>query len=132
MLADLNADGNLDAVVEQSSNASAHIYIGNGKGGFTSGQNNIPYPFVDDLPAQIGDINGDGIPDLVLPADGSIGIALGTGKGTFYPPFVIGAGPGVGQVFLQNLHGQSATAGLPDIVAPDSSGGVMILYNLTK
>jgi len=132
MLADLNGDGNLDAVVTEDGNATAHVYGGNGKGGFESGQQNIPYPFVDELPAQIGDVNGDGIPDLVLPADGSIGIALGTGKGTFYNPFVIGAGPGVGQVFLQNLHGQSATAGLPDIAAPDSTGGVMVLFNLTK
>ena len=76
-------------------------------------------------------MNGDGIPDLLLPADGSIGIALGTGKGTFYPPFVVGAGPGLGQVLLQNLHGQSATAGVPDVGAPDNTGGVMVLLNLT-
>jgi hypothetical protein len=131
MLADLNGDGNLDAVVDEDGNATAHVYLGNGKGGFTSGQQNISYPFVDNLPAQIGDVNGDGIPDLLLPADGSIGIALGTGKGTFYPPFVVGAGPGLGQVLLQNLHGQSATAGVPDVGAPDNTGGVMVLLNLT-
>lgn len=130
-LADLNGDGNLDAVVT-SSNPDAIVYLGNGTGTFTLSQNNIPFPFVDQLPTQIGDINGDGIPDLLLPADGSIGIALGTGKGTFYPPFVVGAGAGVGQVFLQNLHGQSATAGVPDLVAPDSGGGVTVLLNLTK
>jgi len=132
MVADLNGDGNLDAVVMQYGNWTAHIFLGNGLGGFTSGQNNIPYPFVDSLPPQIGDVNGDGIPDLLLPADGSIGIALGTGKGTFYKPFVVGVGPGVGQVFMQNLHGQSPTAGLPDLVAPDSSGGVTVLINETK
>ena len=74
----------------------------------------------------------DGIPDLLLPADGSIGIALGMGKGTFYAPFVVGAGPGVGKLFMQNLHGLPPTAGLPDLVAPDSTGGVRVLVNITK
>jgi hypothetical protein len=81
---------------------------------------------------QIGDVNGDGIPDLILPSDGSIGIALGMGNGTFLTPIVIGAGPAEGQIFLQNLHGQSPNAGLPDLLAPDASGGVMVLLNLTK
>jgi hypothetical protein len=39
----------------------------------------------------------------------------------------------VGQIFFENLHGQSPTAGLPDIVSPDNSwGGVLVLLNLTK
>jgi hypothetical protein len=129
--ADLNADGNLDVVVT-SEGAYANVYLGNGQGVFTISQNKIPYPFLDQLPAQIGDVNGDGIPDLLLPANGGIGIALGTGKGTFYAPFVEGAGGGLGQVLLQNLHGQSPTAGLPDLVAPDAGGGITILFNKTK
>ncbi len=54
------------------------------------------------------------------------------GKGTFYAPFVVGAGPGVGKLFMQNLHGLPPTAGLPDLVAPDSTGGVRVLVNITK
>jgi hypothetical protein len=131
LLADLNGDGNLDAVVTEDGNATAHIYIGNGQGGFKSGQKNIPYSFVDEIPAQIGDVNGDGIPDLPLPGDGSIGIALGTGKGTFLAPFFVGVGGGLGQVFTQNLHGQLPTGAL-DLVAPDSGGGVTVLINTTK
>jgi hypothetical protein len=33
---------------------------------------------------------------------------------------------------MQDLHGQLASEGLPDLVAPDSSGGVFSLENLTK
>jgi len=33
---------------------------------------------------------------------------------------------------MQNLQGQSPSAGLPDIVAPDSSGGVTVLLNITR
>jgi hypothetical protein len=131
-LTDLNGDGNLDAVVDELINGTAHVYLGDGKGGFRSGQQNIRFPLVDVDTPVIGDVNGDGIADLLLAGNGGIGIALGTGKGTFYEPFVVGAGPGVGQVLLQNLQGQPASGGLPDLVAPDWSGGVMVLYNITK
>ena len=47
-------------------------------------------------------------------------------------PFYIGTGPSPSTILVENLHGQSASTGLPDIVAPDNSGGVMVLLNLTK
>jgi hypothetical protein len=128
MVADLNGDGNLDAVVQGGNDVA--VYLGDGKGDFRLSQASVYYPGPDPLPPQIGDVNGDGIPDLLLPADGSIGIALGNGDGTFQPQFAVGAGPGLGQVLLESLHGQSPK--LPDLVAPDTSGGVTVLLNLTK
>jgi hypothetical protein len=71
-----------------------------------------------------------GIPDLLLPADGSLGIAYGIGNGTFEPTIAWGVGGSPGQIILENLHGQPAT--MPDIVSPDSGGGVTVLINLTK
>jgi hypothetical protein len=134
VLADLNHDGSLDLVVEEffASPCVASIYLNNGHGSFTLMKNTVPFPGNEGIPMQVGDVNGDGIPDILLPSDGSIGVALGLGNGNFLAPIVIGAGPGVGQIFLQTLHGQSPTGGLPDLVAPDSSGGVMVLLNLTK
>ena len=132
-LADLNGDGNLDAVTYDG---SAQVYLGNGRGGFTPGQQ-ISDPssvFVTSFggPA-IGDVDGDGIPDLLIADNGNLAIALGTGKGTFYAPFLLGLGPNPSLIVLENLHGQSDSAGLPDIVAPNwSPGGVMVLINLTK
>ena len=45
-------------------------------------------------------------------------------------PVVWGSGPAVGQIFFENLHGQSPMVGLPDLVAPDSTGGVLVLLNV--
>jgi hypothetical protein len=113
-------------------NSTAVVYLGNGQGAFKVSQGNIPYPGPDFIPLQVGDVNGDGIPDILLPADGSIGVALGKGNGTFLKPFAIGSGPAEGQILMENLHGQSAASGLPDLVAPDATGGVTVLINRTK
>jgi hypothetical protein len=76
-------------------------------------------------------MNGDGIPDLLLPADGSVGIALGNGDGTYQTPFAVGVGPGVGQVFAQRLTADPKRVGM-DLVAPDGTGGVLVLVNVMK
>jgi hypothetical protein len=118
VLADLNGDGNLDAVIGVLA-GGAEIWLGNGRGGLTytgaltssvSGPN----------PVAIGDVNGDGIPDVCLLEGGTVAAFLGNGDGTFQPQIGIGAGPAPGGILVENLHGQSPSAGLPDIVAPDS------------
>jgi hypothetical protein len=131
-LADLNQDGNLDAVVLVAELPRAYLYVGNGQGGFIEVRDTISFGPTDDGPVTVGDVNGDGIPDLLLPAGESLGIALGTGNGTFAAPFFVGLSPGTGLIYLENLHGQSPGAGLPDIVSPEASGGVMVLINTTK
>jgi len=80
----------------------------------------------------ISDLNGDGIPDLVVSEGGggsTLGILLGKGNGTFGEPYYVGAGPFPGDILLENLHGQSAC---PDIAVPDVTGGVMVLIDVTS
>jgi hypothetical protein len=131
LLADVNHDGNLDLVVGQVLNGGVVVYLGDGKGGFTEGQ-----ALTDVLNApgavMVADLNGDGIPDIGLMEAGTLGIFLGKGNGTFAAPYYIGAGPNPGNVVAVNLHGQPASAGRPDIVVPDLSGGVMVLVNTSK
>jgi len=128
ILADLNGDGNLDLVLGGGS--GAEVYFGNGKGAFSS---------FTSLPGLLGtsgyncvaDVNGDGIPDLLISGSDTLYVYLGQGGATYAAPFSIGTGPSPGSLLVENLHGQSPTAGLPDVVVPDSSGGVMVLFNLT-
>ncbi len=106
------------------------LYLGDGKGNFTfkvelagpAGQPGINV---------IADINGDGIPDIGMLQNDSLLFYLGEGAATYGTPFGLGAGPSAGSILVENLHGQSHKADVPDIVIPDLSGGVMVLLNLT-
>ena len=130
ILADVNGDGNLDLVVGQTHIGGVVVYLGNGQGGFkesASLTDVLEYPG----PIMVADVNGDGIPDVVLTEDATLAVFLGKGNGTFDAPFYIGVGPQPEDLLPMNLHGQSPAAGVPDLVAPDYTGGVMVLINNT-
>jgi hypothetical protein len=132
ILVDVNGDGNLDLVISGVSGAGAFVYLGNGQGQFTY-QTTLGGP----AGAQAGfnmvaDVNGDGIPDIEILGANTIAVYLGEGGATYATPFYIGLGPSPGMMLVEDLHGQLSSAGLPDIVAPDYSGGVTVLLNLTK
>jgi len=75
--ADLNRDGKLD-MIACNSRGYVSVLLGNGDGTFQT-----PTDYVGGCYQAIGvDVNGDGIPDLVL-ADSYLGVLLGNGDGTF-------------------------------------------------
>jgi hypothetical protein len=122
ILADLNGDGNLDLGI------SSIVYLGNGKGEFQE-KSSLSSPMYG--PNMVADVNGDGIPDIAIQGMGTIVLFLGLGDGTYATPFYLGVGPTAEDLFPANLHGQQASAGLPDL-EPDGTGGVMVLINTTK
>ncbi|HEY7423311.1 MAG TPA: VCBS repeat-containing protein [Gemmataceae bacterium] len=90
-LGDLNGDGRPDIVAMGDSN-QIQVWLNNGTGGFTAGQqvfeggayHPLP-PFVFDNAVALGDVNGDGKLDVVM-ANGtsnSVSVFAGNGDGTF-------------------------------------------------
>jgi hypothetical protein len=130
ILVDLNGDGDLDLVL--SGGSGAEVYVGNGKGAFTY-KVSLGGPFGAFTGFNyVADVNGDGIPDVLVTGFDTLMVYLGEGGVTYASPFSIGLGPAPANLLVENLHGQSSTAGRPDIVTPDASGGVLVLLNLTK
>lgn len=97
--ADINLDGNLDAVVGRNLifNYLLVSYLGNGAGGFSAPITTTTTTGVGKL--GLGDFNNDGVPDAVAAAGFSISTYLGNGAGGF------------GTIFtLTGLQGQTASS----------------------
>ena len=133
--ADFNSDGHQDLAVVYTGNGTSvpnggvAILLGNGDGTF---QNAVTYPAgVNSLHAAIGDINGDGKPDIAVAADGlganngSVTILLGNGDGTFRAGSTITTGLGRGPVspILADFNGD----GKLDLATANEDGTVSIL-----
>ena len=132
-LADVNNDGSLDAVAMLNTQGaySYAVFFGDGKGGFTFNPNTvIPiansfgvgplYDYQYAITPTLGDFNGDGKLDLLVPTydsatQYSLTDYLGNGDGTFTPGPVVYSGAGLGDI--KYLVGDLNGDGKPDIVA---------------
>ena len=117
----LSKDGPPGLAVGNSNCGCIAPFFGDGAGGFVEGNHvDLPWGFRDNTLA-IGDVNGDGIPDLV---SSSGYVAYGEDHGVFTPPvqyFVSGGW----YVVLDDLR----HIGLNDIVVTSQSTAVSVLLN---
>jgi len=126
--ADFNGDGIEDLVVPNSFQGSmaVNVLFGNGDGSFrtpvfviTGGQ----------APSTVAaaDLNGDGIPDIVVGniLSGTVSVLLGVGDGTFRPPLIANTGG----IFPKNLRvGDFNGDGIPDVATANQvSNNVSVL-----
>lgn len=128
---DLNGDGKLDFVVCNGVTGTTTVYytsswLGNGTGGFASGGADVTIGITMPTGLALGDLNGDGKPDLALSSNRSssassgdnVTLRLGTGTGGFTAPAVhpeLTAGVGAGGIELADVDSD----GDLDIVLPN-------------
>ncbi len=140
-IADVNGDGKPDLVVLNGCSTSecattdhslVGILLGNGDGTF---QDALTYSSGGEAanaygPAAVADVNGDGKPDIIVAnynycgssctTDGSVGVLLGNGDGTFQPVMTYDSG-GIGatSAAVTDVNGD----GKPDVVVANICSG---------
>jgi hypothetical protein len=141
ILADVNGDGKLDLVVLNScastdncANGTIGVFLGSGDGTF---QAPVTYDSGGVAPSSlaVGDVNGDGAPDLLVGrqcngtncSTGIIGVLLGKGDGTFGSAINFSSGGSVPtSLAVADVNGD----GKPDVLATnEQSYSVTVLLN---
>jgi len=132
-IGDVNGDGKLDVVAANQSGDNVSVLLGNGNGTLQTAVN-YPGPAGDVAESvAIGDVNGDGKPDLVVTflfdfsSPGVVSVLLGNGDGTFQTPVSYPAGITPDSAAVADFNGD----GKPDLaVANSDSGNVSVLLQL--
>ena len=128
LIADFNGDGKLDMVADPTVYGAAE-FLGNGDGTF---QPAVIYAANDEVPAAVGDLNGDRKPDLLLFLEfgDSVTTMLNTGALDFspstpltFPVQLVGTVSSAGTVQLTNRSKHSVSVQSVKTSGPFTAGG---------
>lgn len=126
-VSDLRKNGSADLVVTDSNAATLSVLLSNGDGSF---QSPVSYNLASVSPSlEIGDLNDDGTPDLVVANTSSVSVLLGKGDGSFAAKTDYAAGQGPSAIQLADWNGD----GLTDILIGNATAGTatVLLANQT-
>jgi hypothetical protein len=134
-VADVNGDGKPDLLVANfidpsKGGGSVGVLLGNGNGTFQSAITDGLNPARNISSIAVGDLNGDGKPDLVVAKSGSpdgIGVLLGNGDGTFQPDVAYDSHGIAVFVTVADVNGDGK---LDLLVANDGSNTAAVLLGL--
>jgi hypothetical protein len=124
-VADFNGDHKLDLAISVTTTDSVAILLGNGDGTFRPAVNYDVQTGPQGI--AVGDVNGDGIPDVIaanqcgmdpLCGQGTVSVLLGKGNGTFQPALSFPAGISPLSVAVADFNGD----GHADLAVADACG----------
>jgi VCBS repeat-containing protein len=121
-VADLNGDHTLDIVTAGGAGVASRIYLNSGPAAFTAAD--VGDVAEDSRGVAIGDVNGDGFPDIVFANYGPSSVYLNDGHGAFKLGAKVGTANSRGAV-LVDLFGDP----LPELVLANASGDATVYRN---
>jgi Bacterial Ig-like domain (group 3)/FG-GAP-like repeat/FG-GAP repeat len=136
-VADMNGDGKLDLIVGNwcfnstvcsgFQTGAVSVLLGNGDGTFQAPVTSIGGMGVAASLA-VGDVNGDGHPDVLVTGGYVVDVLLGNGDGTLQTPVGYSGTNGIASVAIADLNGD----GRPDLLSADDYASVSVWLNALK